>query len=268
MKRMAFLLIPLIAMIPILIAGCDSSEPAMAAAPPGPSIPVEPQPTPPVDDAQGPIQTAPPVDILPEPTAPPTPTATPTQLTKAENGGAEPLAYDMFMRIEGIPGESTDAGHKDWIELLSYDQRITGTQPPDPLRSGHPEFGKFIITKRIDKASPKLAEAVCKGTHIPAVTLELCRGSGETKEVYMRYRLRDVVIMKVYDKSSPMLFMSMPETIEAYDKASPILFAASPQPIEEVSFVYSKIEWTYFTGGDGPGAEVSAGWDIVKNQPQ
>jgi len=27
-------------------------------------------------------------------------------------------AYDAFLKIDGIPGESTDDKHKDWIEIL------------------------------------------------------------------------------------------------------------------------------------------------------
>ena len=30
------------------------------------------------------------------------------------------MAFDTFVKIEGIAGESTDDKHKDWIELLSF----------------------------------------------------------------------------------------------------------------------------------------------------
>jgi type VI secretion system secreted protein Hcp len=29
------------------------------------------------------------------------------------------MAFDGFMKIDGIPGESTDAKHNGWIEILS-----------------------------------------------------------------------------------------------------------------------------------------------------
>lgn len=29
------------------------------------------------------------------------------------------MAFDAFMKIEGVQGESLDAGHEGWIELLS-----------------------------------------------------------------------------------------------------------------------------------------------------
>ncbi|MDR2015728.1 MAG: type VI secretion system tube protein Hcp, partial [Azoarcus sp.] len=30
------------------------------------------------------------------------------------------MAFDAFLKIEGIPGESKDSGHDGWIEILSY----------------------------------------------------------------------------------------------------------------------------------------------------
>ena len=35
------------------------------------------------------------------------------------------MAFDAFLKIDGIPGESTDSKHKDWIEVLSYSTGIT-----------------------------------------------------------------------------------------------------------------------------------------------
>ncbi len=34
------------------------------------------------------------------------------------------MAFDAFLKIDGIPGESTDDKHKDWIEITSYSQAI------------------------------------------------------------------------------------------------------------------------------------------------
>ncbi len=35
------------------------------------------------------------------------------------------MAFDAFLKLDGIPGESTDDKHKDWIELLSYNWGAT-----------------------------------------------------------------------------------------------------------------------------------------------
>ena len=38
------------------------------------------------------------------------------------------MAFDAFLKIEGIPGESTDDKHKDQIEVLSFSWGVTQTQ--------------------------------------------------------------------------------------------------------------------------------------------
>jgi len=35
------------------------------------------------------------------------------------------MAGDCFLKIDGIPGESTDDKHKDWIEVMSYSHGVS-----------------------------------------------------------------------------------------------------------------------------------------------
>ena len=30
------------------------------------------------------------------------------------------MAFDAYLKIDGIPGEALDSKHKDWIEITSY----------------------------------------------------------------------------------------------------------------------------------------------------
>ena len=43
------------------------------------------------------------------------------------------MAVDMFLKIDGIPGESTDASHKDEIDIFSY---TWGESQPELQRQG------------------------------------------------------------------------------------------------------------------------------------
>ena len=74
--------------------------------------------------------------------------------------------FDSFLQIDGIPGESTDDKHKDWIEL-SDAMTTSDVQPTSATRSsagggstGRSQHRDYVITKYVDKASPKLYEAV------------------------------------------------------------------------------------------------------------
>ena len=70
------------------------------------------------------------------------------------------MAVDMFLKIDGIPGESTDDRHKDEIDILSYawgeSQLGTGMHE----RAGRYLHGKmamqdFHFAMRVSKASPR-----------------------------------------------------------------------------------------------------------------
>lgn len=162
------------------------------------------------------------------------------------------MAFDAFLKIEGIPGESTDDKHKDWIEVLSYSFSVT-QRPSGSASTGggasaeRASFSDFNIVKALDKASPKLFEACATGRHIPTITLELCRAGGD-KVKYMEYKLSNVIIS-----------MNRPGGTSHANEAL---------PIEEISFNYGKIELAYTqqSRADGSGGgQVAAGWNLQTN---
>ncbi len=104
--------------------------------------------------------------------------------------------------------------------------------------------GTFNITHLLDKASPKLYEAVCTGKHIKEITIELCRAGGD-KMKYMEIKLEQVLVSRV-----------------GYGSAEDF-------PTESVDLSYGKIKWTYTQQkrADGAGGgNVSAGWDLTSNK--
>jgi type VI secretion system secreted protein Hcp len=162
------------------------------------------------------------------------------------------MAFDAFIQIDGIPGESTDDAHADWIEVLSYSCGVTQPSSGSASSGGgasaeRADFQDFSIVKALDKASPKLALACADGTHISEIILELCRAGGD-KVKYMEYKLSDAMVTSVRPGGSSA--------------------GGEALPLEEVSFNYGKIEWTYTQQkrGDGSGGgNVAAGWDLEKN---
>lgn len=163
------------------------------------------------------------------------------------------MAFDAFLKIGTIPGESTDDKHKDWIEILSYnhglEQKSSGSQSSGGARSAERcNHEDFTIVKALDKASPKLAYACCRGEHIQEITVELCRATGD-KQPYMSYKMNDVIVSAVRPGGSA----SGEEAL----------------PLEEVSFNYGKITWKYTmtdhkTGR--PAGNVENNWDLTSNK--
>ena len=163
------------------------------------------------------------------------------------------MAFDAFLKIEGIPGESTDEKHADWIEILSYSCAITQTASASASSGGgasseRADFSDFSIVKTLDKASPKIAVSCADGTHIPMVTLELCR-AGTDKVKYMEYKMSNCIVSSCRPGGSAQGGESL--------------------PLEEVSFNYGKVEWSYTQqkrADGGGGGQVAAGWDLQLNK--
>src|SRR5258705_13612516 len=81
---------------------------------------------------------------------------------------------DMFLKIDGVEGESLDDKHKNEVELLSFS--FGATQPGSAGHGGGSGVGNghghdFQFFKDFDKASPKLFQACPLGQHTPKGTL-------------------------------------------------------------------------------------------------
>ena len=171
------------------------------------------------------------------------------------------MVHDSFLQIDGVKGESTDSGHKDWIEILSYSHAITQPASATAGSAGGGTIGRckhddFVITKYVDLASPKLYELCCSGKHISKVVIELMRASGDSPVKYMAIEMDQVVISKVNPVSAP-------RNANSDGKASEDL------PTESISFNYGIIKWTYTQQkrADGSkGGNVTGGWSLVEGK--
>ncbi len=157
------------------------------------------------------------------------------------------IATDMYLWIDGIDGESTDDRHGDWIEIVSFDSKVSTAASGTTSGGGSTmmaEFSEITVGKVIDKATPKLHLHCCNGRHISQVVIELCRAMGE-KQVYMKYTLTNVIVSAVG-----------PVTVDP------------TRQLEQVSFRFGRIEWEYTpTDLEGrPSGPVQTGWDLETNR--
>ena len=159
------------------------------------------------------------------------------------------MAFDAFLKIDGIPGESTDEKHKDWIEILSYHHSVN--QPVSSTASSaggataeRADFGGFSITKLVDKATPKLFEASVTGKHIKEITLEVCR-AGDDKQKFLEITLEQVLISHYIHEGD----------------------SDFPQESITLSPGKFKIVYSQQKRSDGiPGGNIVAGWDLTTNK--
>ncbi|WP_131107689.1 type VI secretion system tube protein Hcp [Pseudomonas sp. Sample_10] len=159
------------------------------------------------------------------------------------------MAFDAYVKIEGIPGEALDDQHKDWIEINGYSfsthQEASSTaSSAGGASSGRTTVSDFTFTKNLDKSSCKLIEASCAGDHLKEVVLTLHRAGGEKQKYY------EVVLEEVI--------------ISSYAQA-----ANEGVPTESISLNYGRIKTIYIqqkrTDGAG-GGNVAGGWDRISNK--
>ena len=103
---------------------------------------------------------------------------------------------DIFLKIEGLPGESTDDKHKGELDLESFSWGAT--QAGTGGHGGGSGQGKvqphdFTFTKRLDKSSPVLYMACATGTHYKEVTLSVRKAGGGQQE-YFKVKMNDVMV--------------------------------------------------------------------------
>ncbi len=134
----------------------------------------------------------------------------------------------IFVKFDGIDGESTDANHDKWSDVLSVNESLTlpdGGATGATRTRGAARYEDIVLSKELDKASVKLREKLARGQVIPKVEIEVTATYGGARETYFRYELKNVVITS-FDMNA-----------SGNDEAGP--------PTENVSLNFEEIKITY-----------------------
>jgi type VI secretion system secreted protein Hcp len=150
---------------------------------------------------------------------------------------------DYFLKVDGIPGESADAKHKDEIDVLAFSWGLsqTGTAATGcGGASGRAVFDDLIVVARASKASPQLWLACANGTHLKSAVLT-CRRRGEAAVEFLTIQLTDVVIAS--------------DEVDGSEEE---------EPVDQISLSYGRIE-TKYAPADQTGklqSPIGTGWDV------
>lgn len=159
------------------------------------------------------------------------------------------MAVDMYLKVEGIDGESKDSKHSNHIQVLSWSWDVSqkGTAGSGSgLTAGSVEHRDLVIRKLVDKASPNLYSHCCTGEHIPSADLIIRKAGGKSGALeYVVIHLEKLIITGYSLGGQPQ----------------------ADQIEEEVKINYAKVKITYTPQDDaGQGMPpVIAGWDLQEN---
>ncbi|OZI17257.1 Hcp1 family type VI secretion system effector [Bordetella genomosp. 7] len=158
------------------------------------------------------------------------------------------MAVDMFMKIDGANGESKDANHKNWTDIISFSWGAT--QPGNMasgggLGAGKASFNDLHVVARIDKAAPAVMKHCASGKHLSRIELSVCKAGGQQVE-YTKITLEDVLVSSVQLSGE----------------------LNSESVVVNYAFQAAKVKQQYWeqTEQGGKGAESLVAWDIKQNK--
>ena len=157
------------------------------------------------------------------------------------------MAVDMFLKLDGIKGESKDAKHKDEIHIESFSWGLSQTGAHGSGGgggAGKVSVHDISVTKFLDKASPELMLACCNGKHIKEGLITV-RKAGENPVEYLKIKLSDILISGVQNAGH-----------------------GSDLLTENLTLNFAKFHVDYQEQGkDGKaaGGPISMGWDVKAN---
>lgn len=175
-----------------------------------------------------------------------------TTLAAVSLFGSAPLAdAAAFAKYDGIDGESKDANHDKWIDVLSIDwgiHRPGGGATGTSRRRGAAVVEDLTLTMEYEKASPKLQEKCLKGEVIPKLEIEQTATYGGARATYLRYELTNVVIMGIQVNAS------------GNDEAGPPTMVVSCD-FEEIKVTYTEYDDTGSSKGN-----IEYSWKVEKGE--
>jgi type VI secretion system secreted protein Hcp len=160
------------------------------------------------------------------------------------------VAFDTFLKLDGLDGESTRKGFEKQIEILSFSlgasNPTTVGSGSSGLSAGKATVSSFNIMKKTDVSSPTLFQKLCVGDHFKTANVVLNKASGDKSSAlaFLKYDFEQVFVESIHWSGST---------------------GGDDTPSESVSFAFGKVTVTYTpqaaTGGSA-GKPAVASWDV------
>jgi type VI secretion system secreted protein Hcp len=133
------------------------------------------------------------------------------------------MAVDYFLKLDGIQGESTDANHKDEIQIMSFSwggSNVSSVAGTGGSGAGKVDLSDLSVMIYFDKSTPKFFKSMASGTHIKTGTLSAVK-SGTDGKPYLKVDFKELFVSSLQ------------------------ISASSEIPTVSVSFTYNEIKMDY-----------------------
>jgi type VI secretion system secreted protein Hcp len=158
------------------------------------------------------------------------------------------MAVDMFLKIDGVDGESKDKKHTKEIDVLAWSWGMSNSGSAHVgggAGAGKVNVQDVSVTKYVDSSSPKLMLSCCNGTHYANALLTVRKAGGDAPVEYIKIKMEEVFITSVSTGGS----------------------GGEDRLTEHVGLNFSKVNVDYTPQSDkgGAGTAIPFGWDIGAN---
>ena len=158
------------------------------------------------------------------------------------------MAVDMFLKLDGVKGESKDKAHTQDIDILSWSWGMSNSgsaHQGSGAGSGKVNVQDVSVTKYIDSSSPKLMLSCCDGNHFESAVLTVRKAGGEKPVEYVTIKMQEVLITSVSTGGS----------------------GGDDRLTENVGLNFAKVTVEYVPQNDkgSPGKMMPFSWDIAAN---
>jgi len=166
------------------------------------------------------------------------------------------MAGNVFLKIDGIKGESSSAQGKDAISILSYSHGVSMPLSTElnrgggvSVKPGQCNIGDITFSKTMDSTTPMLNQKCCGGANIKKMSLHLFEQDTDESDPieYFTYELEDCIITSVS-----------------------VGGGHGDRPMETLTVHFNTIKWHYNQqknqGGDGSAGKKAGSWNQETNK--
>jgi type VI secretion system secreted protein Hcp len=145
------------------------------------------------------------------------------------------MAVDMFLKLDGIPGESTDDKHKGEIDIDSYSFGVSqlGVSGSGGGGAGKASLQDIHFSAPVTVASPALFLACASGKHIATGTLTVRKAGGEQASEFLKINMTDILISGYSSGTNPL------------DNGFSLRRGDDAEPVDQFSLNFHKVNLLY-----------------------
>jgi type VI secretion system secreted protein Hcp len=158
------------------------------------------------------------------------------------------MAIELLLKLAGVDGEAEREGYAQQIQLDSFDWSFHNPSSPTGAGAGagKVEAHGITCTKRVDKSSPKLFQAITTGKHFPNAVLTALKAGGDKAVDYMKLEFDQLFLVDLHESGSS---------------------GDNDVPRESINFAFGKVTVTYSqqTEQGNKGNAIIASYDFKKH---